>query len=417
MKRTVITGIGVITSIGIGRKAFWSALLEGRSGVGEVSSFDSSEHRVHRGCEVRDFAADRFLSRPLPAGTDRGSAMAVAASAMALEDAGIDPADLEATRVGVSMGTTTGEQQAVERVSRQRHEGGEEQIPKALDRILPCAFIPAHVSAYFRFRGPTLMIPTACAAGNYAIGYGLDLIRFGRADVMLCGGSDPFSKVAFTGFGRLGAVTPDVCRPFDKNRKGMLVGEGAGVLVLEPLERALRRGAPIYAEVLGYGLTCDGYHMTTPHPDGVGVSAAITSALRNAGVSPDSVDYISAHGTGTKTNDVAETIAIKRVFGDHADRLLVSSIKSMIGHTMGAASAIEAGVCAMALAEGIAPPTMNYEMPDPECDLDVVPNAPRRKALEVALNNGFAFGGNNSCLVLGRYEDDAPGSDGKAGRS
>lgn len=410
MKRIVITGLGFITSIGIGRETFWSALLAGKSGVDEITCFDTSEHRVHRGCEVRDFRPEDHLSRPLPEGIGKGSAMAVAASAMALEDARLDPDVLEPTRVGVSIGTTTGENQIVEEVNLLRHGGQEDRVSTALDRILPCSVIPAHVASYYGFQGPTLLIPTACAAGNYAIGYGLDLIRLGRADVMVCGGSDPFSKVAFTGFARLGAVTPDICRPFDKDRKGMLVSEGAGILVLEPLESALGRGARIYAEVLGYGLTCDGYHMTTPHPDGVGVSAAIEAALRDAGVRPDSVDYISAHGTGTPTNDVAETIAIKRVFGDHAGRLMVSSIKSMIGHAMGAASAIEAGVCAMALHEGIAPPTMNYETPDPECDLDVVPNEPRRAKLTVALNHGFAFGGNNSCLVLRRWDGEAPDS-------
>jgi len=410
MKRVVITGLGFITSIGVGREAFWSALIEGRSGVDEVSCFDTSGHRVHRGCEVRDFNPESYLAKPLPEGIGKGSAMAVAASAMALEDARLDPAGLEPARVGVSIGTTTGENQIVEEVTLLRHGGEEDQVPTALDRVLPCSVIPAHVASYYGFQGPTLLIPTACAAGNYAIGYGLDLIRLGRTDVMICGGSDPFSKVAFTGFARLGAVAPDICRPFDKNRKGMLVSEGAGILVLEPLERALVRGAPIYAEVLGYGLTCDGYHMTTPHPDGIGVSAAIEAALRDAGVRPDSVDYISAHGTGTPTNDVAETIAIKRVFGDHAGRLMVSSIKSMIGHAMGAASAIEAGVCAMALAEGTVPPTMNYETPDPECDLDVVPNEPRRARMTVALNHGFAFGGNNSCLVLQRWDGEALGS-------
>lgn len=220
---------------------------------------------------------------------------------------------------------------------------------------------------------------------------------------MLAGGTDPFSKVAFVGFGKLNAIAPEVCQPFDKNRRGMLIGEGAGMLVLEFLEDALARNANIYAEILGYGLSCDGYHITIPHPEGNGVISAMEKALKDARIKPEDVQHISAHGTGTVANDKAETISIKKVFGEHSKNLAVSSIKSMIGHTMGAASAIEAIACALAIKENVVPPTINYETKDPECDLDFVPNVKREMQVDVALNNAYAFGGNNSCLVLKKF--------------
>jgi 3-oxoacyl-[acyl-carrier-protein] synthase II len=248
------------------------------------------------------------------------------------------------------------------------------------------------------------MIPTACAAGNYAIGYGFDLIRTGRTDLMLAGGADPFSRITYMGFARLGAIAPQRCQPFDKNRQGMVPGEGAAVLVLEPLENAKARGAKIYAEVLGYGVSCDSHHMTAAHPQGDGAMRAMAMAIRESGVTINDIEYISAHGTGTPTNDRVESLAVRRLFGAHADKVPMSSIKSMIGHTMGAASAIEAVACALAIDTGVAPPTINYEEPDPECDLDYVPNQARRINPRVVLNNAYAFGGNNASLCMARYE-------------
>jgi 3-oxoacyl-[acyl-carrier-protein] synthase II len=251
--------------------------------------------------------------------------------------------------------------------------------------------------------GPNLMFSTACAAGNYAIGYGFDLIRLGRADVILAGGAEPLSKVAFTGFNQFSAVAPEKCQPFDQSRKGMMVAEGAGIVVLEALENALGRNAKIYAEVLGYGLSCDAFHMTTSSKEGI--MACMRKAMQDTGVPVEQVDYISAHGTGTLTNDRNESAAIKEVFGPHYKTIPVSSIKSMLGHTMGAASALEAIACALAVKNDMIPPTINYETFDPECDLDCVPNQSRKHTVKVALNNSYAFGGNNACLVLIKFTD------------
>jgi len=245
------------------------------------------------------------------------------------------------------------------------------------------------------------MIPTACAAGNYAIGYGFDLIRKGDLDYAVAGGADAFSKFAFFGFHRLYAMAPEKCQPFDKNRKGMMVGEGAGILFLESLDSALRRNSTIYAEIGGYGLSCDAYHMTASQVDGI--EKTMLKALKDADIKPEEIDYICAHGTGTSGNDKNECAAIKRVFKEHSRTIPVSSIKSMLGHTMGAASAIEALSCCLTVKENIIPPTINYETPDPLCAIDCVPNKAKIKRVEAALNNGFAFGGNNSCLVFKRY--------------
>jgi 3-oxoacyl-[acyl-carrier-protein] synthase II len=252
------------------------------------------------------------------------------------------------------------------------------------------------------------MIPTACAAGNYAIAHAFDVLRAGRADLMLAGGSDSFSRITYTGFAQLGAIAPEVCQPFDRYRKGMIPGEGAGVLVLEPLNSAVRRGARIYAEIGGYGLSCDAHHMTAAQPTGNGAVRAMRQALKQSATDPEDINYISAHGTGTATNDRLETLAVKQLFGDAAYRIPMSSIKSMLGHTMGAASAIEAAACALAIYHGRIPPTINLVEPDPECDLDYVPNCARERTVRVAMNNAYAFGGNNASLILKECHKEAP---------
>jgi 3-oxoacyl-[acyl-carrier-protein] synthase II len=250
--------------------------------------------------------------------------------------------------------------------------------------------------------GGPVMLPVACAAGNCAIGHAYDLLKADEADVMLAGGSDAFSRITYSGFCGLFAVAPERCQPFDKNRKGMIPGEGAAVLVLEKKAHALARGARIHAEIRGYGLSCDAFHMTGSSKDGGGAARAMEKACRSAGIKPSSIGYISAHGTGTKSNDFNETLAVKKVFGEHARSTPMSSIKSMIGHTMGAASAIEACACALALSHGVLPPTMNYEQADPDCDLDYVPNAAREKSFSFAMNNAYAFGGTNASLIVGK---------------
>src|SRR5437870_472759 len=404
MKRVVITGIGLITPIGAGRQNFWNALTEGRSGIGPVKCFDTSAFSVHLGAEVRDFTPQTYFRRQAPETMGRGSQMAVAAARMALEDAGISANDYQPDRTGVCMGTTSGEPQFVERYNDIRKDSGLEAVPNDMPTKYPCNVIPSRIAIEFGFRGPCLMIPTACAAGNYAIGYGFDWIRGGEADLVLAGGADPFSRITYMGFARLGAIAPERCQPFDHNRKGMIPGEGAAVLVLEPLDRARARGATIYAEMLGYGVSCDSHHMTAAHPQGDGAIRAMSRALKESGVDVADIDYISAHGTGTPTNDRVESIAVKKLFGDRASKVPMSSIKAMLGHTMGAASAIEAAACAMALVTGGIPPTLNYEEPDPECEIDCVPNKARQSNPRVVLNNAYAFGGNNASLCLARYE-------------
>ena len=402
-KRVVITGVGMITPIGSGKDAFWNALTAGESGVSEVSCIDTSGYRVHKGCEVKNFNYSDYVKNGVLKEIGKGSQFAIAATKLALDDAKIDLSKIELERMGVSVGTTAGEIQILEKVNYIRHRDGEDKVAPDLFLMHPCNNIPANIAIEFGLKGPNTIIPTACAAGNYAIGYAYDLIRFGRVDVMVAGGSDPFSKVAFTGFARLGAIAPEICQPFDKNRKGMLVGEGAGMLVLESLESAEKRNANVYAEIIGYGLSCDAYHITIPHPDGEGVISAMIKALKSANLRPEDVQYISAHGTGTPANDKAETISIKKVFGEKPEHLAISSIKSMIGHTMGAASVIEAIACALAVQNDIIPPTINYVTPDPECDLDYVPNVMRKQEVKIALNNAHAFGGNNSCLVIKKF--------------
>ncbi len=404
MRRVAITGLGLITPIASGKQGFWDKLVRGVSGISPVQSFDTSEYSVHVGAEVRDFAPEKYLRRQAPDAMGRTSQLAIAAARMAIEDGAADLKSYKRGRVGVSMGTTSGEPEFVELYNDARKDERLNEIPG--DKLLryPCHVIPSHVAIEFQLQGPCLMIPTACAAGNYAIGYAADLIRGGRVDLMLAGGADSFSRIVYMGFSRVGAIAPERCQPFDKNRKGMVPGEGAAVLLLEPLEAATARGAKIYAEVLGCGLSCDAHHMTTPLPDGSGAVRAMAMALGESDIRAEDVDYVSAHGTGTRNNDKMEAAALTTLFGDRARTLPMSSIKSMLGHTMGAASAIEAAACALALDSGVVPPTINYEEADPECEVDCVPGQGRRTNPRFVLNNAFAFGGNNASLCLARHE-------------
>jgi 3-oxoacyl-[acyl-carrier-protein] synthase II len=398
--RVVITGLGIISPLGIGLDRFWSGLLEGRCGISPVTSFDTAAFRVKNGAEVRDFRAEDHLPNPGATG-GRASQMAAAAARMAMADAGLEITDLD--RAGVAMGTTSGEPLEIERFDDLFIAGRLDEVGPELIGRYPCHTIAGAVAAELGFAGENAMIPAACAAGNYAVGYAFDALTQCRMDVMLAGGADAFSRITYTGFARLGGVSPDVCRPFDRNRLGMIPGEGAAVLVLEREDGARRRGARIYAEVAGYGLSCDAHHMTAAHPEGDGLARAIHRALRSAQVNLDEVDYISAHGTGTKTNDKLETLALERAFGERARQIPVSSIKSMIGHTMGAASAFESAVCALAVQTDRVPPTIHFEEPDPECDLDCVPNVARELTVELALNNASAFGGNNASVLFRKY--------------
>jgi len=400
----VITGVGLVTPIGTGRELFWDKLTSGTSGIGPVQSFDTTGYAAHLGAEVKNFDPSGYVRSRHPDSMGRASQLAIAAARMAIEDSKVDLTDRDRLRIGVSMGTTSGEPGMVERYNDARKIGGVESVPADILPKYPCNVIPSNLAIEFNLRGPCLMIPTACAAGNYAIGYGFDMIRLGRTDLMLAGGADSFSRITYSGFARLGAIAPERCQPFDKHRKGMVPGEGAAVLVLEPLEDALARGATIYAEVLGYGVSCDSHHMTAAHPQGDGAIRAMTMALKDSRKTTADVDYISAHGTGTPTNDRVENIAVRTLFGDRAPRVPMSSIKSMIGHTMGAASAIEAVACSLAIHTGVIPPTMNFTEPDDGSDLDYVPNKARKTDPEIILNNAYAFGGNNASLCLARVQ-------------
>jgi 3-oxoacyl-[acyl-carrier-protein] synthase II len=400
-RRVVITGLGVISSIGIGWEKFWESLLTGKSGISPVSSFDTANHFTHNGGEIKNFDAGEFIAKEKIKYHSRASQFALAASKLAIKDANLSKEKLSDVSVGTCIGTTLGSVQTSEIINElivlhRKKDFGNELICQ-----VPTHSTPAVVAKEFAMRGPIMMFSTACAAGNYAIGYGFDSIKLSRADIILAGGSDPFSKVAFTGFNQFSAVAPEKCQPFDKNRKGMMVAEGAGIMILESLEHALGRNARIYAEILGYGLSCDASHMTMPSVEGV--SHCMMKAIHNAGIAKEDVNYISAHGTGTPANDRTECSAIKEVFGSLYQKIPVSSIKSMLGHTMGAASALEAITCALVVENNMIPPTINYETPDPECDIDCVPNQARRNKVTIALNNSYAFGGNNASLVIKKY--------------
>ncbi len=398
--RIVITGIGVVSSIGTGIDAFWDSLIKGRSGITKVTGFDTTEYPTHYGGEIKDLDPKKFLSVEKLQRLGRASYLGVIASGMAIKDAGLDT-QLDRKQTGVVIGTTMAETQVFQDLNAAWVKNGQEAIDAQWLPQIPAYALSGNIAREFKLEGPNFVIPCACAAGNYSIGYAFDLLRSGDAKIMLAGGTDAFSRIAFCGFNRLLAVAPEVCQPFDKNRRGMMIGEGAAVLVLEPLESALERKADIYAEVLGYGLSCDAHHMSAPSNQGI--AQAIEKSLKEAGIGVDDVDYINAHGTGTPANDREECLALKNVFGDNYKKIAVSSTKSMLGHTMGAASAIEASVCCLAAKFDLIPPAIHYQTPDPDCDIDCVPNASRKQTVNIALNNASAFGGNNACLVLKKY--------------
>jgi len=403
--RVVITGLGVVTPIGTGVEKFWQAAVAGTNGIRPITCIDVKEYKTKTGGEVLDFVAQEYIPADRIPFMGRSSQFAIAAAKMALADAGLDLAKENPFRIGVCAGTTMGEPQILDQGINLKYKASSgAAIPKGLPRQYPCGVIPANIAREFGIKGPSVIIPTACAAGNYAIGYAMDLIRLGRIDTAIVGGSDPFSGIAFTGFNRLLATTPDICRPFDAKREGMAVSEGSGVMILESLEHAQKRNAPVCAELLGYGLGCDAFKMTIPDPEGGGGILALRKALKNAGISPDAVDYICAHGTGTGENDKSETVIAKEVFGKRACRVPMSSIKSMIGHTMGAASAIEAVACVLMIKNSTILPTINYQNPDPQCDLDYVPNTARRAELNTVVSNAYAFAGNTSAIVIGKFK-------------
>jgi len=392
----VITGMGVVSPIGADPGQLWASLLEGRSGVAPVRSFDTSPFPTHVGCEIREAP---LLSPAAPA-PGRASLLAATAGLQALEEAGLESADLSET--GLCIGTTMGEACWLEAWPPEAVAAGPAAVPaEELLRSGPDR-VGMDVSRLLRLRGPVVALGAACAAGNYAIARATDLVRAGRIERVLAGGTDAFSRVAFVGFSRLGALAAESCRPFSADRDGIVLAEGAGMVLVEALGAARARGAAPLAEVAGVGLSCDAHHIVSPHPKGAGAVRAMRAALDDAALEPGDVDYVCAHGTGTPAGDRAEVAAADTLFGDRM--VPMSSIKALTGHAMGGASAIEAVACLLALRHQVAPPTWNLTAPDAECDWDVVADGPRPATLGLVMNNAYAFGGNNAS-VLFRHPD------------
>ncbi|HJL00298.1 MAG TPA: beta-ketoacyl-[acyl-carrier-protein] synthase family protein [Polyangiaceae bacterium LLY-WYZ-15_(1-7)] len=400
MRRVFVTGVGVISSLGFGREAFWRSLVSGRSGAAPIELFDTSDLDRSIACEVKGFRPRDFLTAAEVRRTGRCSAMSIAAARMAVEDAGIGVEHLEGPGTSVILGTTMGEANVLGELEQAWLHQGEDSVATGLIPRYGTTLLPIHVARAFGARGMVQTMPAACAAGNYAIGYAADQVRAGRADVALTGAAEVIERLQFAGFCRLGAVSPDVCRPFDQQRQGLLVGEGAAILVLESEESVVRRGATPLAEVGGYGLACDAHHITRPHPDGEGSAHAMREAIRTSGLDPRQVDFVNAHGTGTAANDKVESKVLAQIFGDRQP--MVTSVKSMLGHCMGAASAMEAVSCVLTLQDDVVPPTMNYEHPDPECEVNLVANAARKQRVDVVLNNSLAFGGYDAVVAFAK---------------
>jgi 3-oxoacyl-[acyl-carrier-protein] synthase II len=402
----VITGLGLVTPIGTGTEQVWDALVEGRSGAAPIEGFDVSAYETRIGCQVRDFDAGAYMDRREATRSDRFTQLAVAAAALAWEDASFDES-VDRTRAGVIVGSGIGGLYTIEEGDAAMARGGPRRVsPFTVPKLMPNAAAAA-ISMRLGLRGVNHCVSSACATGAHALGEALLAIRSGRADVVLAGGTEAaLTPLALAAFARMGALSqrnddPErASRPFDAGRDGFVFGEGAGVVVLESEEHASGRGAAPVARLSGYGATADAFHLTQPDPEGDGAARAMTLALADAGVFPQDVDYVNAHGTSTPYNDRIETLAIKRALGTESKRIPVSSTKSQTGHLLGAAGAVEAAITALVIARGLIPRTINLEEPDPECDLDYVPDAPRQQQVATALTNSFGFGGQNACLVL-----------------
>jgi 3-oxoacyl-[acyl-carrier-protein] synthase II len=410
-RRVVVTGAGMVTPLGIGVDKCWPLLCQGQSGIGTVSRFDTADCRTRVAGEVRDFNPADFIDRKLVKRGDRFIHFALASARMAMEDAGLKIDAANRDRVGVSIGTAMGGVETLEKNHRLLLQGARGQISPFFIPGFLCNMAPGNISIEYGIRGPNLCAVAACASGTQAIGNAFRLIQHGDAAAMLAGGAEAaITPLIFAGLDVLKVMTArndapeNASRPFDRDRDGFIISEGAGIVILEELGSALKRGAKIYGEVLGFGLNSDAYHITAPDPSGRGAAACMKLALDDAAIAPEAVDYINAHGTSTALNDLAETLAVKSVFGEYSRRLPVSSNKSMIGHLWGAAGAVEAIFSLLTIKDGIIPPTTNYENPDPQCDLDYVPNVARNAPVKVALSNSFGFGSTNATLALGGYK-------------
>jgi len=402
--RAVVSGLGVLTSIGGNIPSFWGNLLEGVCGIDRITLFDASAYRAKKAAEVKGFNPRQHFSPRQLKRMSRCDQLGMKAALEALADSALDLTNEDRERIGIFIGGGAGGIFSAEKYRKEMIRKGWRKVrPSFLLPFSTCALNDAMAEEY-RILGPRATIATACSSSATAIGCGLDAVRSGEVDIAIVGGSESLSEVTFGGFNSLRSVDEEYCRPFDLHRKGLSLGEGAAFLILEEAEHTRKRGGKILAELMGYGLSGDGQHMTAPDPEGKGAARAMQEALKDAGVNREEVDYINAHGTATPANDAAETKAIKSLFGERAGRIPVSASKSMIGHCLGAAGALEAVATVLAIRDHRIPPTIHYETPDPECDLDYVPNQAREAAVNIALSNSFAFGGNNTALVFGKWK-------------
>jgi 3-oxoacyl-[acyl-carrier-protein] synthase II len=410
LRRVVVTGLGALTPVGNTAEEFWSSLVHGRSGIGPITRFDARGFPTRIAGEVRNFDPLDFVDKKEARRLDPYLQYAIAAASLAVQDASLDTGKVDANRFGVLIGSGIGGITTLLENHKTLLERGPDRVSPFFIPMLIINMASGLVSMRFGAKGPNSSVVTACATGNHAIGDAFKLIQRGEADVMIAGGAEAIViPLTIAGFCAMKAMStrndePEkASRPFDAGRDGFVCSEGAGIVVLESREHAIGRDARIYAEVRGYGMSGDAHHMTAPDPEGDGAARSMANALRDAGAAPEDVGYVNAHGTSTPYNDKFETLAIKRVFGDHARRLAVSSTKSMTGHLLGAAGGIEAIATALALHHGVLPPTINYEHPDPECDLDYVPNQARKQDVEVAASNAFGFGGTNATLIFAKH--------------
>lgn len=402
--------MGVVTPLGSDLEGFWQSLLAGRSGIGLVTRFDATQFDTKIGGEVKDFKPADFMPAKETRRTDRYTQYAVIAAKKAFADSHLDLSKEDVNRIGVLVGSGIGGMETIEEQSRVLFEKGPQRVSPFMIPMLIINMAGGYISMLLGVKGPNLAVVTACATATHALGEAARIIEHGDAEVMIAGGSEAaITQIGYAGFCSMRAMSTRndeparASRPFDKGRDGFVMGEGAGVCILESLEHAQARGARIYCEIAGYGITGDAYHMSAPAPEGEGAARAMNAALRDAKLNPDQVDYINAHGTATPVGDKCETTAVKTVFGDHARKLAISSTKSMTGHLLGAAGAVETAVCALAIRDQIVPPTINYEEPDPECDLDYVPNKARQMKVDVCLNNSLGFGGHNAAIIVKKF--------------
>ena len=411
-KRVVVTGLGLVTPLGIGIKPTWESLCAGKSGIGEITRFDCSAYATKIAAEIKDFKPEDFIPKKDARRVELFIAYALAATRMAIEDSGlvIDPTN--ETRVGTITGCGLGGLRFMEDTVLRVAEEGPKWVSPFFIPMMIGNMVPGLISIHFGAKGPNSSLATACAAGAHAVGNSFRLIQNGTADAMITGGTEAvISPSCIAGFNSMKALStrndePEkASRPFDRDRDGFVVGEGSGILIIEALDHALDRNAPIYAEITGYGMTGDGYHMTSPPPDGNGAVRCMAAALEDAGIDANQIDYINAHGTSTQLNDLYESRAIKTVFREHAHSLAVSSTKSMTGHLLGGAGGIETVFTALTIHKDVIPPTINYENQDEECDLDYVPNVARNQKVENAMTNSFGFGGTNATLILAKYKE------------